>query len=106
MAEQAGLPSYDTWDDTNPKSKAARNQFVTRAKQKVASYMKQVGSLELEVREFEWDGKQRKALFSTTTGKQFGTIDKVNDDDYQVGQRFTISGSIAKDGNIRAMVEQ
>ena len=106
MAEQAGLPSYDTWDDTNPKSKAARNQFVTRAKQKVASYMKQVGSLELEVREFEWDGKQRKALFSTRTGRQFGTIDKVNDDDYEVGQRFTISGSIAKDGKIRAMVEQ
>ena len=106
MAEAEGLPVYDDWDDTNPKVKTARKQFATRAKKRVASYMKQVGTIELEVREFEWNGKKRKAVFSTRTGKQFGTIDPVNDSEYEVGQIFTISGSIASDGNIRAVVEQ
>lgn len=101
MAQAEGLPTYDNWGH-----QPSRKKFVTRAKQRVASYMKQVGSMELEVREFEWKGRQRKALFSTRTGKQFGTIDKVNDAEYEVGQRITISGSIASDGNLRAVVEQ
>ena len=92
--------------DEDKAQAVARKQFATRAKKRVASYMKQVGSMELEVREFEWNGRNRKAVFSTRTGKQFGTIDTVNDADYEVGQRFTISGSIASDGNIRAVVEQ
>lgn len=107
MAEAEGLPLYVDWDvDNYPEIKAARKQFATRAKKRVASYMKQVGSMELEVGEFEWNGRQRKGVFSTRTGKQFGTIDKVNGADYEVGQRFTISGSIASDGNIRAIVEE
>jgi len=106
MAEAEGLPSYEEWDDSTKSKKIARKKLVSLAKQRVASYMQQVGSIELEVREFVWKGRLRKALFSTRTNKQFGTIDKVNEPDYEVGQRLTISGTIASDGNLRAMVEQ
>ena len=105
MAEQAHLPKFDDWDTSTKQGKQARKAFATRATQKVEDYMQQVGSLELEVRAEDWKGAARKVVYSTRSGKKFGTIDKVDEDRYEVGQTFTITGSLAKDGNIRAIAQ-
>jgi hypothetical protein len=105
MAAQANLPKFDEWDTSTKQGKQARKAFARQATQKVEDYMQQVGSLELEVRVEDWKGTARKVVHSTRSGKKFGTIDKVDEDRYQVGQTFTITGSLAKDGNIRAIAQ-
>jgi hypothetical protein len=104
MAEQAKLPSFDEWDVSTREGKAARKSFSRRAARKVAEFMGNTSNLELEIREETWKGNSRKVVYSTRTGKKFGTIDKGDEDRYQVGQRITLSGSlVSKDGNIRAV---
>ena len=105
MAGQADLPGYDDWDTSTNEGKQSRKAFASRATQKVAEYMQKVGSLELEVREEDWKDSKRKVVYSSRSGLKVGTIDKVDEDRYQVGQRLTITGSLVKDGNLRAMAQ-
>ncbi|MEO1666693.1 MAG: hypothetical protein AAFU54_18795 [Chloroflexota bacterium] len=105
MAEKVELPSYDNWEKNTSHKNVTKKQFTSKVKQRVASYMQQVGSMDLEVRQEEWKGKLRKVVYSTRTGRKLGTIDKVDEDRYQVGQKITINGSISGDGNIRSVVQ-
>jgi hypothetical protein len=105
MAEQSDLPDYDQWDTSTKEGKKSRRQFARRAKKLVQRFMRDTDTLDLEVREETWKGRTRKVVYSVRTGRKFGTIDKVDSDRYQAGQRIRISGSLVKDGNIRAVAQ-
>ena len=104
MAEAGGLASYDNWDDSTAEGKKSKKRFSDRAKKRVQSYMNEVGSMELVVREVEWGGKLRKGVYSTRTDKRVGTIAPGDEDVVEVGQIFTIDNTLASDGNIRGIV--
>ena len=105
MAGQADLPGYDDWDTSTNEGKQSRKAFASRATQKVAEYMQKVdhSNWKLEKK----TGRTGPARWSTAraVGQKVGTIDKVDEDRYQVGQRLTITGSLVKDGNLRAMAQ-
>lgn len=105
MSQQNELPSYDEWDVSSRAGKSARKKLIRQAKDKVKRFMEKTDSLELVIGEEEWKGRPRKVVYSARTGKKFGTIDKGDEHQYQVGQTVKIGGSIlSNDSNVRATI--
>lgn len=105
-AEREGRRLYEQYDKDNPADVEERKTYAKKAREQVAQFARSGQTVDLEVRPISIGGKERLALFSRRTGKQFGTIDESDQHRYQAGETLSFKGGFSRGGDIAAFIQR